>query len=233
MSNFEVDPDRSNEKVISNVIAISAQEDRVVIQNHVYEFSVDCFERRALIKSINAALTCEWFLSRSKQSQISYLSALKPFLLFLQSLLKEQFSTALLAEFVQYRVNVAKVKSQSTNVNPVALFIRKGLNHASFSSEQITYLRATLRNKPRTAKKKRKQVALSDYFLDLAWFRTYLTDSELYELTNQKNLIGSFTTSVAVLLIQIIETKRYLADIEFKKPTTEHVELSMSTTGEN
>lgn len=226
ISSFEVDPDLSNEQVTSNVIPIVAQEDRVVIQNHVFEFSVDCFERKALIKSINGALTSEWFLSRSKQSQISYLSALKPFLSFLQSLLKEQFSTALLAEFVEYRVNVAKVKSQSTNVNPVALVIRKGLNHASFSSEQITYLRATLRNKPRTAKKKRKQVALSDYFLDLAWFRTYLTDSELYELTNQKNLIGSFTTSVAVLLIQIIETKRYLADIEFKKPTTEHVELS-------
>lgn len=226
ISSFEVDPDLSNEQVTSNVIPIVAQEDRVVIQNHVFEFSVDCFERKALIKSINAALTSEWFLSRSKQSQISYLSALKPFLSFLQSLLKEQFSTALLAEFVEYRVNVAKVKSQSTNVNPVALVIRHGLNHASFSSEQITYLRATLRNKPKTAKKRRKQVPLSDYFLNLSWFRTYLSDAEIYELTNQKNLIGSFTTAVAVVLINIINAKRSLSAFEIKDPASEHGELS-------
>lgn len=226
ISNFEVEPDRSNEQVISNVIAMSAQEDRVVIQNHVYEFSVDCLERRALIKAVNAALTSDWFLSRSKQSQISYLSALKPFLSFLQSLLKEQFSTALLAEFVAFRVNVAKVKSQSTNVNPVALFIRHGLNHACFSSEQISYLRATLRNKPKTAKKKRKQVPLSDYFLNLSWFRTYLNDTEIYELTNQKNLIGSFTTTVAVLLINIINAKRSLSAFEIKDPVSGHGALS-------
>lgn len=222
---FVVEPDDSTSPSNSNVTALSAKEDKVVINNLVYDFVVESIERRALVKAINAALASSWFSSLSKQSRISYLSALKPFLEFIQRLTKDDFSTALFSDFVEYRVNVVKVKKQSTNLNPVALCVSEGLKVEHFSAEQMTYLRATIAKKPKIAKAKRKQVAFSDYFFNLAWFREHLTDSEVYELSNQQSLMGSFTTSVAVLLIQIMQAKHELLDIQTRNPTEDFEEL--------
>lgn len=206
VSSTEIKKNDEESLLNSNVINVTANSTRVLIGKYEYRFEPDCYKRASIIKAINSAINLDWFSNLSEQTKTSYMTALKSFLPYVQKLKNEEFTVGILANFSSYRTNIKKVKAQSTNVGIVSNMLAKGLGNPGLTSKEATYLRDVVNNKPNSASAKREQVALSDFFLNLSWFRTYLNHTEIYELSNQKIFLGSFVTTIATVLTKIIET---------------------------
>lgn len=213
----------------SNLINVTSNSTRVLIGKHEYYFEPGCYKRESLIKAINAGIDLDWFRNLSEHTKASYMSAIKTFLPYVQKLKSEEFTVGILADFLNYRTNIVKVKAQSTNLNPVSNMLRKGLGNPGLTSKEATYLRDVVNNKPNSAPAKREQVALSDFFLNLSWFRTCLNDTEIYELSNQKIFLGSFVTTIATVLTKIIETKKAFIDLGLADNYIEDPSLNRKT----
>ncbi|MFD2631425.1 hypothetical protein [Idiomarina piscisalsi] len=229
VSSTEIKKNDEESLLNSNVINVTANSTRVLIGKYEYRFEPDCYKRASIIKAINSAINLDWFSNLSEQTKTSYMTALKSFLPYVQKLKNEEFTVGILANFSSYRINIKKVKAQSTNVGIVSNMLAKGLGNPGLTSKEATYLRDVVNNKPNSASAKREQVALSDFFLNLSWFRTYLSDTEIYELSNQKIFLGSFVTTIATVLTKIIETKKAFIDSGLADNYTEDLSLTRKT----
>ena len=205
---------------------LNANIKNLIINGNHYSLDHDLAEFRVIFRAITGAMRSDWYIHLTSKSQ--YENPIRQLFNWSQLVeiqVKNRYK--ILNMFEAHRVNIDKVKPQSTGVSQIVTLIREAIACGLVPSESVKYLEFLIGATKRSKTEEPEPTDLGSWFFSVNWLRNFLPEKDYLQLASPKVLMDSLSVTVATTLIDIIEAKKKLSkNNTIKSICTKEVNLS-------
>ncbi len=175
-----------------------------------------------IYKTITVALTADWYTNQTDTSQFLINQVVASFFEWLNTYnITQDNCYKLLKLYESKRTNDDNVKPQSSGVRLLMTILNRGSYAAKFEKKSINYIQGLLKSTTLSISDETIPVTLTAFFSSMPWLRNVIGEEYYLKLGSPKRLIGSFSVTIAVTLLFIIETKKQ-AQLQLKNSSELH-----------
>jgi hypothetical protein len=172
-----------------------------------------------IYKTIALGLASDWYANSVDVTKRNVNCVLAHFIKWLNTYeISEDNRYKLIKLYESKRTNEDGVKPQSSGLRIIIPTLREGSYNTSLDQKTAMYINELLKSTTASINDESKPITLSAFFSSMPWLREEMGEENYLKLESPKRLIESFSITISVTLLFIIEAKKQ-AQLRLKNPS--------------